>query len=518
MNISSDILYEGLSECFETEAFGNVTGRLSLGTVLFADGKKKYRDDCVYLATKPVGIGAPKKKAQSVLIVSGNKMPEAAKRFESALLVKNADIFAVHDRIQEIFGVYDRWNSDLRRILSEGSNVQAMIDVSSSILGEPLLLQDSNYVSIAVSSRFAGNPLLDPIIDSNNVPYLMQSERHEKGRFPGAPSVAPIRLAGRRALYVNLFQQGRFRYRLLMPSLSENFRVSAPNLLEYLSTYIQLAIGFVVDDAKSVGNLPFVFEKILSGEYDDPLFIEQTLAGFGWLKSHRYICAKIYADISDYNNRTLRFMSDRLKSVFHEACILERENSIVIIFNLDMALMNPENIETALENYLRDNNLKAGLSDEFTELEHFREYYIEAGTALELGPLHKPYSWLYHFGDTVQNFITKSCTEKLPAHMICDKRLLKLKEYDDQHHQDLYHTLYVYLKNNLRSVNAAKELFIHRSTFLYRIERIKEITGISPETKEDQWYLMLSYKLLEDAEADAAETKDAAYLHEAGSK
>ncbi|MDR2610270.1 MAG: helix-turn-helix domain-containing protein [Clostridiales Family XIII bacterium] len=501
MNISSDILYEGLSELFKTEIFGSVTGRLSLGTALFTDGKKKYEDGCVYLSASASGISMPKKKVPSILIVSGNKMPEAGKRFESALLVKNASIFTVHNAVQEIFKIYDTWNSDLRRILNEGSDVQAMIDASTPILGEPLLLQDSNYVSIAVSSRYAGNPLLDPIIDSNNVPYLMQSERHERESFPGAPSVAPIKLAGRRALYVNLFQQGRFRYRLLMPTLSEHPRVSAPNLLEYLSTYIQLAIGYVVDDAKSSENLPFILEKILSGEYSDPVFVEQTLTGFGWLKSHRYICAKIYADIPDYNNRTLHFMSDRLKSVFHEAGILEYDNSIVILFNLDTALMNPENIESALENYLRDNNLRAGLSDMFTGFEYFREYYIEAGTALEIGARNKPYSWLYHFGDTVRAFILKSCTEKLPARMICDKRLLKLKEYDELHHQDLYHTLYIYLKNNLRSVNAAKELFIHRSTFLYRIERIREITGISSEAEEEFWYLLLSYKLLEDEEA-----------------
>jgi len=77
---------------------------------------------------------------------------------------------------------------------------------------------------------------------------------------------------------------------------------------------------------------------------------------------------------------------------------------------------------------------------------------------------------------------------------------LKLREYDEEHHQDLYHTLYIYLKNNLRSVGAAKELYIHRSTFLYRIERIKEISGINPETEGSRWYLLFSFKLLEGVE------------------
>jgi hypothetical protein len=496
MKISSDILNNGLAESFDVEVAGIITGKLTLGTVLFADGKNKFEDGCVYLAADAGKIAQPKRKVASVLIAAKDVPADTGKRFEAVFLVKGSAIFAVHDKIQEIYKVYDAWNSDLQRILSEGSDVQAMIDASTPILGDPLILQDSNYAPIAVSKRYVGNPILDPILDSSTVPYLMQSERHEKGRYPGAPSVIPMKLANRQALYINLFQQGKFRYRLLMLPVSGSPRVSSPNLLEYLATSIQLAIGFVIGDDRSSASLPHILENIVSSEYGDPVFIEQSLAGFGWLAEHRYLVAKIHADISDYNNRTLHFMSDRLKSVFPEAAILEYDNNIVIVFNVDISPMAREKIEPALADYLRDNNLKAGLSDMFTGFEYFREYYLEADTALELGPRAKPYSWLYRFGDAVEFFLTESCTAKLPARLVCDKRLLQLKEYDRQHNQELYNTLYVYLKNNLRSVNAAKELFIHRSTFLYRIERIREITGINPECEENQWYLLLSFKLL----------------------
>lgn len=36
-------------------------------------------------------------------------------------------------------------------------------------------------------------------------------------------------------------------------------------------------------------------------------------------------------------------------------------------------------------------------------------------------------------------------------------------------------TLRVYLEQHLSATQAARELFIHRSTFLYRLDRIKEI-------------------------------------------
>ncbi|MFR3031599.1 MAG: helix-turn-helix domain-containing protein [Blautia sp.] len=42
------------------------------------------------------------------------------------------------------------------------------------------------------------------------------------------------------------------------------------------------------------------------------------------------------------------------------------------------------------------------------------------------------------------------------------------------HHTDYFHTLKVYLDHHMNAVQTAKELYIHRSTFLYRLDKIKQ--------------------------------------------
>jgi hypothetical protein len=374
---------------------------------------------------------------------------------------------------------------------------------------------------IAVSSEYAGNPSLEPILDRNNIPYLMVSERGLSQGLDEKYSVLPLQVTGRHALYMNIFQQGRFRYRLLVLEMDEELHASAAMLLEFLSGYIQLAIGFVVDDSRESRALPFVMKSILLGEYRDVSFIEQRLGEFGWLRGQPCLCAQIHADLTNYKNRTMRFMSDRLGAIFPEACIFEFENSIAAFFNLSVPTLSKaispsvraevsaealdeadirrrtKSIVSALTGFLQDNNMKAGMSNAFSGFEYLRQYYTQAGVAMKLGPRIKPYQWLHRFGDVKELYILESCTENLPARMICDPGLLKLREYDEKHKQDLYHTLYVFLKNNMRSVNAAKELFIHRSTFLYRMERIREITGMNLDSDGNHWYLLLSCKLLE---------------------
>ena len=49
----------------------------------------------------------------------------------------------------------------------------------------------------------------------------------------------------------------------------------------------------------------------------------------------------------------------------------------------------------------------------------------------------------------------------------------------------------------LEAVKAAKELFIHRSTFLYRMSHIRELIHIDLEDPDQLLYLLLTYKLFE---------------------
>ena len=49
---------------------------------------------------------------------------------------------------------------------------------------------------------------------------------------------------------------------------------------------------------------------------------------------------------------------------------------------------------------------------------------------------------------------------------------------------------------------AAEELFIHRSTFLYRLEKIKEILQSDLDDPDEIFYLNFSFRLLEQEEEE----------------
>ena len=485
MYISSDMLLRGLEgHGLSITVEGDIDGALALARVLFAEEGVPLSDGFVYVAENDEFIkdtGKGEGKYKSVCLISGGQKSSLYDCFET-VFYSSDDVPAItlHNIVQRVYERYELWKEELWAVLNAGSDVQAMIDIGTQVIGNPLVLQDSNFSVIAVSSEFKNYPALGPVLEQ--------------------ASAVPLKIMGQRALFCNILQRGRFHYRIMAVEMTGKFHQSVVSLLEFLSKYIQVAIGFVVEEEKEPAALTHVMENVLAGEYKDPVFIEQKLREFNWDKEHEYVCAKLFTQLTDYNNRTIRFMCDRFSMLFPEACIFEYENSVAAFFNLRLTGLSLSEVTEPLTGFLQDNNMKAGMSDVFGGFDLICQYYQQAGEALKLGPRLRPNQLLHFFPDVKELYVLDRCTGKLPAFMVCDQGILKLREYDQKHRQDLYNTYYVYLKNNCKSVSAAKELFIHRSTFLYRLERIRGIMGQDPDNEQKHWYLMLSYKLLEQEE------------------
>jgi sugar diacid utilization regulator len=66
--------------------------------------------------------------------------------------------------------------------------------------------------------------------------------------------------------------------------------------------------------------------------------------------------------------------------------------------------------------------------------------------------------------------------------------------YDDQYRTDLVGTLDAYLEHNCNMNATASAIYAHRHTVAYRLERVKELTGLDPMLSEDRERLGLGLK------------------------
>ena len=81
--------------------------------------------------------------------------------------------------------------------------------------------------------------------------------------------------------------------------------------------------------------------------------------------------------------------------------------------------------------------------------------------------------------------------------------LKKLYEYDDEHKGELIPTLQMYLRNNQSIKKTAGAMFVHYRTISYRMEKIKEITGINFDNANEVLAVsngLVIYKMLKEIE------------------
>jgi DNA-binding PucR family transcriptional regulator len=78
-----------------------------------------------------------------------------------------------------------------------------------------------------------------------------------------------------------------------------------------------------------------------------------------------------------------------------------------------------------------------------------------------------------------------------------------LVRHDQNYRGDLLETLEAYLANDCNMNSTARAIYAHRHTVAYRLERVKELTGLDPAASEDRERLGLGLKALRIVDARA---------------
>jgi sugar diacid utilization regulator len=81
------------------------------------------------------------------------------------------------------------------------------------------------------------------------------------------------------------------------------------------------------------------------------------------------------------------------------------------------------------------------------------------------------------------------------AQSFYDATIAPMARYDDQYRTELVRTLQAYLDANCNMNSTAAAIYAHRHTVAYRLDRIRELTGLDPMRSENRERLGLGLKL-----------------------
>ena len=192
------------------------------------------------------------------------------------------------------------------------------------------------------------------------------------------------------------------------------------------------------------------------------------------------------------------YLSAEIENQWQGCVCLNYRERLLMLINLDQfKSVNDKNFYLQLPYFLRDSLLVAGISRVFGNMADLRAAYQQTEIALDFGTRDEPMFWTYRFDDYAFAYLLKNSTGIFETHQICSEKLLALRQYDAEKHTEYYQTLLIFFDCRLNAAAAAKKLYIHRSSFLNRLERIEELFKINFASNDELLYLGLSMLILE---------------------
>jgi len=226
--------------------------------------------------------------------------------------------------------------------------------------------------------------------------------------------------------------------------------------------------------------------------------ITNILKDYGWEPDHEYLVVKLRFKEGAEWESTAQYLCIQLESEWQHSCALRVDAHVLWTVNLSRSRLQRDNLPfyQSLAYIVRDYVCQAGVSNISRDLFMAPVLAQQAERALEFGEKRDPHYWYYRFDYYVLDYISERITGEFPEEQLCSKPLLRLLEHDRINGTEYVTTLLEYIHCKYNTSLAAKRLFVHRTTFIRRLERIKEISGIDPEDTERLLHLLLSFRLL----------------------
>ena len=406
--------------------------------------------------------------------------------------------------MQESFATAAGWERKIHDLMLEHAGMERLLQVTSEFLQNPLTVIGLDFTFAAE----AGSKYLPPRArlytdEGLNVEYvnaLLQNETYREMADTHETVMFPAYISGCRSMNRNLFVDEKATHRLILTECRVEITQGVICVLDILSEKLEFLLAHEEEETDPDRDIEQIFVRVLSDRTADYMQISRELSELGWGGNHEYMCLILQITYLNQQNLSTKAISRYIKKKLGDSVSFLYQDEIVVFFDLTRLGMNQEEVAGKLVYFIRDTYLKAGYSRVMTGHMNLRRQYVQAKTALDVGSRKKPYLWIHYFSQVAMTYILEQATKRLPGTMICHEGLLELKKHDEENQTQYMETLRVYLEQHLSATQAARELFIHRSTFLYRLDRIREILQSDLDDPEEIFYLELSFRLLEQEE------------------
>ena len=307
----------------------------------------------------------------------------------------------------------------------------------------------------------------------------------------------------------------------------ENRELTELDYMAIENAIINLQYGFLSEFAQDEVKKKYqrdIIHNILNGLLSSKEMTEAA-AQLGMKESDTY-------RVVDFHTITKNVQRKYTKEQLHEVGVIEGElmhllPDALIYRNMDQIVMiqqvdsnqteleyqkEMEEIEEVIQRSIlyrkKDTDFQIGIGKSVEEYQRLKESYYEASQAIKYieiirlvtGDKNKS---VVHYSNLGFFQIFGKVDDMTELERCIPETLKKLYLYDDEHKGELITTLQMYLRNKQSIRKTADAMFVHYRTISYRLEKIKQISGINFDNANEVLAVsngLIIYKMLKEIE------------------
>lgn len=503
MHVTSDILYDALNEKWKLKRYGQIKKDQLLSLPVFYSPNMPLCQNKVYITRTHELPLSPNVSCLFLCIGScpvniWNDWPGEVIYIADS----SADILSVFNCAQLVFENIGIWENKLQEILDRNADVEEMLRISIPVFNNRITIIDYELRIIAYCESTTVNKHREVRLcrTFDHVP-------HEKALL--FDSIYARQTKEREPYFFKENNVDNYCINLYLGdiymgccSLMEDMRPIHNGdymLFQHFASFIQRALlAQSKVPASPYATLKTIFSEILQNlpvsqsNLNHALDLTQKNSSQFNDAAGVWVCIVIRS-ANKGKNLPADYLCSSLEKLLPDCSTITYEHALVSFCRYNKAKICVSDFDTILTPYLQDMNFRAGISMPFENIFKSRSYYVQATNALQMGSQQDPQKLIYNFMDYALPYMLQHCIGEFEPELIFSPGLSHILHYKGG--ADYWETLKRYLDNECNASRTASEMYLHRSTLLPRLEKIK--TFVDLNTPQQRLYLRMCIYLYE---------------------
>ncbi len=417
------------------------------------------------------------------------------------------------DRMEKAFNyvsiIIDKfyaWETQLNQASNEFLSYDAIIRSCDTLVEDPISVSDVDFNYVAYQKKMSMERGYEDLYvdESNRLPLEvinllislgdLDTLAKKKGvwRYEG----------GETMLHSNVFYEGQYVGRTSIPYTDDVTRNAYnADILEIVTTEIeQLYTRLGTFFRQPIENAKFrhLISSLVEGEPTSRDSIMRQMEQMGYEEGDAYRLIQIRPQSQETTKRYINVLLAHLETLVPQSiCFVASQKCYLLVNESRRDDTAKKKFATDINTFLRESYMIAGCSREFYDIFEIEVAARQTEIAIIYGRNVNPMYWYLEYDSYAFRYSLSQICKNLPASQVASRAISILKKYDNENESSLNETLRIYIELKYNAVEAAQALFISRSTFLRRIDRIKKLTGINLDSYDERLYIGLSYRILD---------------------